>query len=195
MDLMEEFNKLDMQKCFLAGVGLVFVYYILFFDSGKAIDAQIAQQRQSQQQNSSALQQVRKALDDKVRFEEDIQNISRNMKDFQTYFSPDGMNINVLQGRISKLAENHSLIVNQMEPKERESEFPKYRETAVNFSVEGPFHNVMEFVSSLTKQERALDFSTMNFKSTVKGDYPLVELTTTLVVYTAKSEEGGEQGG
>ncbi len=195
MDLMEEFNKLDMQKCFLAGVGLVFVYYILFFDSGKAIDAQVAQQRQSQQQNSSALQQVRKALDDKVRFEQDIQNISRNMKDFQTYFSPEGMNINVLQGRISKLAENHSLIVNQMEPKERESEFPKYQETAVNFSVEGPFHNVMEFVSSLTKQERALDFSTMNFKSTVKGDYPLVELTTTLVVYTAKSEDGGDQGG
>ncbi len=195
MDLMEEFNKLDMQKCFLVGVGLVFFYWLLFYDGGKTLDAQIAQQIQSQKKNETALQRVRKALDDKVRFEEEIQTISRNMQDFQKYFSPEGMSINVLQSRVSKLAENHSLIVNKMEPGERSSEFPKYKETAVTFSIEGPFHNVMEFISSLTKQERAIDFSEMNFKSTVKGDYPLVELTTTLVVYTANEVEGGAQGG
>ncbi len=195
MDLMEEFNKLDLQKCFLVGIALVFFYWLLLYDAGTSIDVQIVQQKQSQQKNSEALKRVRKALDDKVRFEEEIQTISANMKDFQTYFSPEGMDINVLQGRVSKLAEDHSLIVNKMSPEERSSEFPKYGETAVKFSIEGPFHNIMEFVSSLTKQERALDFSEMKFKTTVKGDYPLVELQTVLVVYTSKDVGGDQKGG
>ena len=65
----------------------------------------------------------------------------------------------------------------------------------MEFKIEGPFNNVMEFVASLTKQERAIDFSEMVFKTTVKGDYPLVELTTVLVVYTALGTSGSEAGG
>ena len=196
MDLLEEFNKLDLQKCFLGGLGLLFVYWLLFFDSGKALDAQIAAQKQSQQQNQTAKQRVEKALADQKKFDEEVKMIQRNMKDFQRYFSPEGMDLNVLSARVSKLAENHSLIVNSLKPTDKTSEFPNYKETAVEFSVEGPFHNVMEFIGSLTNEERALDFSKMVFKSTVKGDYPLVELTTTLVVYTSKENVAeGKAGG
>lgn len=194
MDIQEEFNKLDLQKCFIGGFVLLGLYYLLLFDSGARIDAQVAQANQNLTQNRTAMQRVRKALEDKTKFEEEIKNITRNMQDFQKYFSAD-MNMNLLQSRVSQLAEQHSLVVNSLKPVEKANEFPKYKETAVEFKIEGPFHNVMEFVSSLTKQERAIDFSEMVFKTTVKGDYPLVELTTVLVVYTALGDSGSTTGG
>lgn len=193
MDVFEEFSKLDLQKSFLGGVMLAVLYYFLLFDDGSAIDAQIAQSRQSIQQNKQALARVRQALEDQKKFEDEIKNITLNMKDFQRYFAND-VELNDIQAWVSQLAEQHSLVVNSLKPVEKEKEFPKYKETAVEFKVEGPFHNLMEFISSLTKQERAIDFSQMKFKVTVKGDYPLVELTTVLVVYSALENEVADNG-
>jgi len=191
MDIQEEFNKLDVQKCFAGGIFMLLLYWLLFYDSGATHDVQISQAQQTIQKNKKALNQVRQALEDQKKFEDEIKNITLNMKDFQRYFSPD-MNINKVQSKISQLAEVHSLVVNNMKPLEKSSEFPTYLETAVEFRVEGPFHNVMEFISSLTKMEKAIDFNKMEFKTTVKGDYPLIELKTTLVVYSsAETQEEG----
>lgn len=194
MDLQEEFNKLDLQKCFAIGIGLAALYWVLWYNDGSGFDTQIIQAQQNISKNQAALNQVREALDDKKKFEEEIKTITQNMKDFQRYFAPD-MDTNKLQAKVSQLAEQHSLVVINLKPLEKTSEFPKYSETAVEFRIEGPFHNIMEFISSLTKMEKAIDFSKMNFKTTVKGDYPLVELQTTLVVYGAKEVSAeGEAG-
>jgi Tfp pilus assembly protein PilO len=184
MDLQEEFNKLDLQKCFVGGLLALGVFWVMFYDNGSGIDAQLAQVRQQIQQNERSLQQVRQTLEDKKRFEEEIETIILNMKDFQKYFSDD-MDINALQARVSQLSEQFNIELINMKPVERSSEFADYKEIAVDFQVEGPFHNVMEFVSGLTKMEKAIDFSSMKMETTVTGDYPIISLTTTLVVYSS----------
>jgi len=191
MDFQEEFNKLDLKKCLGIGVGILGLYWVLLFDDGSRLQAQIIQARQTIVKNRAALEKVRKALDDKKKFEKEIKNITLNMKDFQKYFAPD-MDTNKLLSKVSAFAEQHGVVVNNLKPVTKESEFPKYTETAVEFKIEGSFHSVMEFVASLTQMQKAIDFSKMEFKTTVKGDYPLVELTTVLVVYG--SSEGGGNG-
>ena len=192
MDLQEEFNKIDLQKSFLVGVVILGLYWMLFYDDGASYDALITQARQAEAKSLSSLQKVRKALDDQKKFEDEIKNITLNMKDFQKYFA-DTMDVNTLLSKVSTYAEEHNIVVNNLKPVQKTSEFPNYPEVAVEFKVEGSFHNVMEFIADLTRMKKAIDFSKMEFKTTVKGDYPLVQLTTTLVVYNA-SEAGGGNG-
>ena len=47
----------------------------------------------------------------------------------------------------------------------------------------------MEFVSRLTQMNRAIDFSDLEFKAVVTGDFPVVAMTTTLVVYSSQPME------
>ena len=189
MDIVEEFKKLDLPKSFAIGLGVAGLYWVLVFDSGKSLQAQIDVASKEIAKNRTSLERVRKALDDKNKFQAEIKDINLNMKDFQRYFAPD-MDINKLLSQVSTFAEKHGLTVNRLKPKERQSEFEKFEETSVEFEVEGVFHNVMEFVSSLTKMEKAIDFSKMEFETTVRGDYPQVKLKTVLVVYTSSEDIG-----
>lgn len=190
MDLQEEFNKLDLQKSLLIGIVLAGLYYMMLFNDGTGILVQISNVKASIKENQAALAQVQQAIADQKKFDREIKVITQNMKDFESYFDPRGTTQNDLQAKISGFAEKHSLQVNEMKPAPKNSEFPNYKETAVVFKVEGPFHNVMEFISSLTKMDKVIDFNKMNFVITVPGDYPLVQLTTTLVVYSKM--EGSE---
>lgn len=192
MDLQDEFNRLDIVKCIIIGLGVAGFYWALFFNSGKGIQAQINMATQTISKSQQSISQVRKALEDEVRFKNEIKNINLEMKDFLDHFSPD-MDSNKLMAKVSTFAEENDVVVIQLKPIEKPSEFQDYLETAVEFEVEGPFHSIMEFISSLTNMDKAIDFSKMEFKTTVKGDYPLVSLKTTLVVYS--SNETVDSGG
>lgn len=191
MDLQEEFNKLDLQKCFMGGFLLAVIYWVLFFDNGAAIDAQIIQTQGSIQKNKTVLVKVRKALENKKKYEKEIKDIALNMQDFQKVFYQD-MDSDGLQAKVSEIAEQVELTVNSLAPTKKKSEFKDYSEEAVTFKVEGPFHNIMHFIARLTDMGKAIDFSKMRFKSKVQGDEPLVELETTLVVYSSLDDFEGE---
>jgi Tfp pilus assembly protein PilO len=186
MNLQEEFQKLDFPKSLVAGAVIAGLYWVLFFDSGAKFISQTSQQQMAYNQAQEKLVSIRAALEDQKKFEADLKEISQNMKDFQAFFAKE-LNQNDLQARISTLAEQNNILLNKMAKSEdREPEFPKYQEVAVDFEVEGAFHNVMEFISGITHLNNALDFSDMAFKSEVDGDYPIISLKTTLVVYGTK---------
>lgn len=207
MVLQEELNKLDIPKSIAIGFAIAALYWILFYNPGKSIQDKIDMSAKTIAKSQASIAQVRKALEDEKRFKTDINEINREMKDFLNHFSPD-MDTNKLSARVSTFAEENDIVVVRLKPIEKSSEFPTYLETAVEFEVEGPFHNIMEFLSNLTKMGKAIDFSTMEFKTTVKGDYPLVSLKTTLVVYSSNEtistpstspqtpgQTGGQTGG
>ncbi len=190
MNIEEELNKLDMKKTALVGLFLLAIYWLIFFDNGRSLEAQTEQARQTITRNQTSQKMVKDALADKGKFENDIKNIILNMKDFQKYFSAD-VDPNSLQAQVSDFAEQRGLVVNSLKPAARKNEFPGYTETGVGFQVEGSFHNIMSFVSDLTKMDRVIDFSEMKFRATSSGENPQVELQTIMVMYSAKENQDG----
>lgn len=184
MDLTSLLNKIDSKKAALAGLVLAGFYWAMFFNNGASFDAEIEKARQTIQRNQSSREQVKLALADKGKFEDEIQNITLNMRDFQKYFSVT-IDSNGLQAKVSEAAENRGLIVNNLKPAKRDNEFSNYSETAVAFRVEGPFHNIMQFVSDMTKMDKVIDFSVMKFITKEPGEVPSVELDTILVMYNS----------
>lgn len=189
MDLQDQFNKLDLQKCLLIGLGLAVFYYLLMFDNGAAFDGQIQTAKTQMAQNETTLQTVRAALENQKKFEEEIKIITTNIKDFQKFFS-NPMTENDLMASVSNYAELEGVVIEKLAQFKKDSEYREYPETAVQFIVEGSFHNIMSFVAQLTKMNRVIDFSKMQFTTTVPGDFPVVKLETVLVVYGYKEGAG-----
>ncbi len=194
MDLQEEFNKLDLKMCLMIGFGLAAGYWFLFFDNGVVLESQISQHQTQINTARTSLDQVKKAIEDKARFQREIEEITLNMKDFQKYFAA-GVDANKLLSKVSQFAEKYGLVVEFAKAVTKNKEFPNYEETAVEFVVEGNFHNIMEFISSLTTMEKAIDFSKMEFFTEVGGDFPVVKLKTTLVVYSSSDSLQGVTNG
>lgn len=185
MDLKEQIDQLDIRKCVVIGLGLTAFYYVLLFDSGERLERSMAANKAAIAKQQGSLQQVRKALEDQKKFEKEIKNIEKNMKDFQKYFVQP-MSLNDLSEKISQFAETSNVVINNMKPGEKVAEFPDYPETILNFVVEGSFHDIMEFISFLTQMNKAIDFSEMAFGTVTGGDFPIIKLTATLVVYSSK---------
>jgi Tfp pilus assembly protein PilO len=192
MDFKEQLNKLDMQKCVAIGVGLAAVYYVLLFNSGSDIDNQTAQFRTQIASQQETLGTVRAALEDQKKFEAEIKNITSNMRDFQKYFSQP-MTILDLTEKVTAFAEESELLINNLKPSQKEDEYPEYPETLVEFDVEGSFHNIMSFISLLTQMNKAIDFYKMDFETVTGGDYPVIKLKTTLIVYGTKATDKNQQ--
>lgn len=187
-DLQEQFNQLDVKQCLLIGLGIAVFYYFLVFDDGSRLRSRIATTKKTLTTKQGNLANVRKALENQKKFEADIDEITSNMRDFQTYFNDD-MDQNGLFEKVSTFAEESGVVVEKLTPKEKKKEFTDYKEIAVEFTIEGSFHNVMEFVSRLTQMNKAIDFHKMSFKTVVGGDFPVIKLETVLVVYSLEPKE------
>lgn len=188
MDIREQFAQLDLRKSIFIGLGLVVFYYLLAYDDGSKIERTINQLKGQIATQQSSLKKVQQALADKKKFEDDIRKIDLNMKDFNRYFT-NPMTILDISAQISKYAEMNQLVIDSLKPASKDAEFPDYPEVRVDFVVEGNYHRIMKFVGQLTQMNKAIDFSTMEFSTVNGGDFPVIRLKTTLVVYSSQEED------
>ncbi len=194
MDLQDQFNKLDLQKCLLIGIGIAAIYFVLLYDSGESYLKQMQATQLQITESQATLDKVKKALEDQKKFEEDLKEINTNIKDFQSFFSSP-LTTNDLIANVSNFAEYNGVIIEKLVQAKKDTEFPEYPETAVEFTVEGSFHNIMSFISQLTQMKKAIDFSKMEFTTVVGGDFPIIKLSTILVVYGYKEATAGDADG
>ena len=195
MNFGEEFEKLDATKSIAIGLLLAGLYWVLFYDDGSRMLTQIQGLQQEIVKQTTAKDHVEKAIQDKEKFQKEIDEINLNLRDFQLYFSAQ-LNSNAIQEKVSQLATEHDLVLETLRPIEKQAEFSTFNETAVDLTLQGDFHNIMEFISSLSKMKRVLDFSKMEFETITSGARQKINLKTTLVVYSSTQALGsGENDG
>lgn len=193
MDIRDLLDGINIKQALMFGIVLAVLYYALLFNDGSFFDAQIRQAQESAQRDRIKLEKVEKALIDKERFEKEIGEIHKHMKDFQSYF-PVNYSSNELVSKVSKIAEKNGLTIVNLKPSSEVSEFKNYPETGVDFTVEGEYHLIMNFVAEITQLKKAVDFKEMNFKVAQQGEEPRIRLETTLVVYSNSDGFGVDNG-
>ena len=109
------------------------------------------------------LDKIKVSLENKEIFERENKELFQNMKDFEHYFTPS-VNNSVLLEMVSKSAEKSNIVIDSLKPDQAYGEFSDYPDKVISMDVHGYFHDLMEFISKLTKMERVIDFRGMNLK-------------------------------
>ncbi|MCJ8277570.1 MAG: type 4a pilus biogenesis protein PilO [Bdellovibrionales bacterium] len=192
-ELKDQLDKIDTKQALMVGILIAVLYYFAAFDDGRRIDYEIAEAQKQIAADRATLAKVEKALQDKKRFESEIREITNHMKEFQEYF-PLNFSGNTLEAKVTEFSQKYGLTVINLKQLPIESEFKNYPETTVEFVVEGEFHNIMNFVSEITKLKKAMDFKDMNFKVSQQADDPKIKFRTKLTVYGNTDGFGAENG-
>ena len=189
MGLQEQFDQLDLKNCLLIGAFIAGFYYFFFFDNGEAIKNRIERNNKEYSIKEEGLRKIEESREDQKKYEEENRAIMNYMRVFEHYFSHD-MSVNEILSKVSSFIEKLELSPNILKPLKGSNEFVDYQEDMVQIQVEGSFHNVMLFISMLTKMERAIDFKKMKLKTIIEGDFPIIRLDTNLVVYKSHVLKG-----
>lgn len=188
--MMDLLNRLEITQAFLIGLVLTVMYYFLMFDNGQAILQQVDDLKKQYQSQQVTLKKIKKALEDKRRFEQEAEEINTNLEAFLRYF-PSESDQNKLMKEVSQSAEVHQVTVLSLKPVDRAPEFPSYPETAFSFEVEGTFNQIMGFISNLTQLKRAIDFKKTEIRTSNSGQDPILKFTSTLVIFGRSPDGSG----
>ena len=162
---MEQLERIDLKQALIIGVGLSVVYYFVFFDNGKRVQAKIRQVESEIRIQTETKQKIQEAIKERERFEQEAEEINTNLKDLSWLIFPARSDANQLMKQISTFAEENKTSILSLKPLEKPPEFPDYPEQAFDFELEGTYHQLMQFISDLTQMKRAIDFNNMKIES------------------------------
>lgn len=201
MGIKEDFQELSPAKCLVIGLLICVVYYFVLFDKGEAITSEWNTVQAEIDGFKSRLNAVKNAMSDKSAFEGTIVALTRDLEELLKYF-PLVLDMNDIQRDLTdklKVTDNKLIKINEVETKSR---FPGYNEYGVELETLGGFHELMAFLSAITKMNRVVDFRQMELKSENSTDeFSMVKFKITLSVFAQSREkvpandQGQGQGG
>lgn len=164
MGLKEDFENIAPIKCLIAGLALCAVYYFVIYDSGDSIVATSAQIQEENNELSKRLAAVQAALANKTAFEKKVLDFTKEFEDIMRFF-PTTLDMIETQKEITKKIESNKNRLININTVTLESRFAGYSENGLDVEMLGGFHDIMSFLSDITKMSKVMDFRAMNFDS------------------------------
>lgn len=161
MGIKEDFQELTPVKCLVVGFVLCVVYYFVFYNKGEDIVAATSNVESEITEVKKRLNDVQEALNDKAAFEKKVVEFTRELEELLRFF-PTNLNMNDMQKELTeklKITENKLVRIQEVEIKSR---FPGYTENGIEIETIGGFHEIMGFLSAITKMSRVVDFRSMD---------------------------------
>lgn len=160
MGLKEDFQELTPAKCLVVGFVLCVVYYFVMYNKGEDIVSASSNVEAEITEVKKRLNDVQEALNDKAAFEKKVVEFTRELEELLRFF-PTNLNMNEMQKELTeklKVTENKLVRIQEVETKSR---FPGYSENGIEIETVGGFHEIMAFLSAITKMSRVVDFRSM----------------------------------
>lgn len=164
MGIKEDLQELSPSKSLMIGILVAVVYYFLVFDKGEVVTAQIQTVQVDIDDKNRRLSEVQKAISNKVAFEREAQSLTKDLEELQKFF-PVNLSINDVQKEITNILQKTDTKVLTFSEEKITNRFPGYAENGVNVECLGSFHDIMTFLSEVTKMDKVVDFKTMDFAS------------------------------
>jgi Tfp pilus assembly protein PilO len=187
MGLKEDFQDLTPSKCLAGGLLIAGLYYAIFFDNGKDMEAQTAQTQSAILETNARLKAVENALEDKTSFEARAVAITKEIEELLKFF-PANTNVNDFQKEITTLLKKTNNRLLKMQDETVVSRFPGYIEQGIKLESEGGFHEVMDFLAAMTQVPRMIDIKSIKFASAGSTDeMSLVKVEALLTIFSYDS--------
>lgn len=184
MGLKEDFQDITPSKCLMLGFVLCIVYYFLFFNKGSGIIQQMNSMQTDINDKKNRLAEVKRAMDNKTAFETEVTALTKDLEELLKYF-PASMDMNQMQTDLTaRLRDTNNKLV-LIKDGEAVSRFSGYSEHGVFVESMGGFHELMSFLSSVTKMNRVVDFRSMEFESSDASDeYSMIKFKINMSVFS-----------
>jgi Tfp pilus assembly protein PilO len=193
MALQDDFKELSLLKCLLIGGGVMAAYYFLIFDKGDAQNAQISKIQADLNAKNQNLADVNFALADKVSFQRDSEALEKEMKQL-LIFMPSRLDMNEMQKELTLRLQETNNKVQSLKNAPVQSRFPGYTEHGLDLQGVGGFHEIMSFLSSVTKMNRIVDFKTMDLEALGTNENGTLIQFKTLISVFQKDMDTKETG-
>ena len=199
MGIKEDFNNLEPAKALMIGFVVAAIYYFLIFDKGDLIAQEKATAQANIAQKSERLKQVANAMNNKVAFQKEVDDLTKNFDDLIKYFPVDLDMNNMLYQVRKKLEQTNNKIDSIKKGDSRNHRFEGYNEVTIEIESQGGFHDIMSFLADLTTLDRVVDFVDLDLESNGSNDETSqIKLKLILSVFSQDSEKpraGGKKGG
>lgn len=169
MAIMDDIRNLTPLKCLLIGGGLMVGYYFMIFDQGVVQMGEIAQIEKEIAKKQASMTEVNKAMADKEAFQREADQLAQEYARLTAYM-PEELDINAFQKELSIELQNADNKIQTMKNENVISRFPGFAEHGLSMQSVGSFHSIMKFMSSVTKMNRIVDFTNMEFNSIGNDD-------------------------
>jgi Tfp pilus assembly protein PilO len=164
MGLKEDFLELPPSKCLLAGFLLCVVYYFLIFDKGERYTTQIQGVQAEINDKNTRLAEVQKAMGNKNAFEQEVKALEKDFIDLLKFF-PVRLDMNDIQRDITTILNKSDTKIVSIKESTVQNRFDGYLENGIDLEINSDFHQIMSFLSEITKMNKVVDFRAMDFIS------------------------------
>lgn len=199
MGIKEDFNNLQPAKALMVGFVIAVIYYFLIFDKGDLIAQEKAVAQSNIAENSERLKQVANAMNNKIAFQKEVDDLTKNFDELIKYFPVDLDMNNMLYQVRKKLEATNNKIDSLKKGDARNHRFEGYNEVIMDIESQGGFHDIMNFFADLTTLDRVVDFVDLELESNGSTDETSqIKLKLILSVFSQDSEKprgGGKKGG
>lgn len=161
MGIKEDFQDLTPAKCLVVGFILCVVYYFVFYNKGEDIVSSAGVVQEEITAVQKRLSDVQEALNNQAEFEKKVVEFSRELEELLKFF-PTNLNMNEMQKELTeklRVTENKLIRIQEVDVQSR---FAGYKENGVEIETIGGFHEIMAFLSAITKMSRVVDFRSMD---------------------------------
>ncbi|MCC6137245.1 MAG: type 4a pilus biogenesis protein PilO [Bdellovibrionaceae bacterium] len=193
MGLKEDFQDLTPAKCLVVGFVLCVVYYFVFYNKGEDIVSQASGVQEEISGYNKRLDAIQQALNNKAEFERKVVAFTKELEDLLRFF-PTTLDMNEMQKELTeklKLTENKLIKITEVETVSR---FKGYTENGVEIETLGGFHEIMSFLSAITKMNRVVDFRAMDLESQNPTDeFSMIRFKLKLSIFAQEKSKPPEE--
>lgn len=160
MGIKEDFQDLTPAKCLVLGFVLCVVYYFVFYNKGDDILASSGVVQEEINGVQKRMADIEEALNNQAEFEKKVVEFTKELEELLKFF-PSNLNLNEMQKEFTeklRITENKLIRIQEVSVQSR---FVGYKEHGIEIEIVGGFHEIMSFLSAITKMSRVVDFLSM----------------------------------
>ncbi len=164
MGLKEDLIEMSPSKCLMGGFLICLVYYFTMFDKGAEYTDEIQRIQVEINEKNVRLENAKKAKSNTAAFEAEVKSLEKDFIEILKFF-PVNMDMNDVQKEMTEVLNKSGIKVTSLKEALVASRFTGYTENGLDLETISDFHQVMEFLSEVTKMNKVVDFRAMEFVS------------------------------
>lgn len=187
--IIAKIEKVTYLQAFFIAVMMAGFYYFTSFDSGEALDIELAAIQGQTTEKQTLIAQTNRSIEEKKKFEKQVAEVA------QTHgkaleFLPVELDVQELRAQLIQQARLAGTDIVRVNPQSIKNQRDKYEENFFDVELLGGYSGLATFLANVSKIPRLINVKSVKIKTARKDeDGPVLQFSAVLVVYRYLGEE------
>jgi Tfp pilus assembly protein PilO len=181
-----QFAEIAWSRVLIGGVIALVIYYLVWFNDGKLVQADLTQAKQELSEAQKTLNATKEAMANADSFEREVKETVDQFNRVVPEIMPDKMSTADLTNIASDMTNKAGVKLTKTEPRSAVDKADFYETTRIALSVEGTFSQLVMFLSYLSRIPKLMTFDHLDIgfsDSSANSESPKLTLNGILTGY------------